>query len=363
MITKFKGIIFVAHNKNFKFMKKLFILIVILSFINLISFGQEKKEYKISGIAFYYIENLFDTIPGNNDRDFTPESKKNYDTEKYFHKINNMSYVISQLCLEETGFPPFVVGLCEIENRSVLEDLVKAQHIAKYNYQIIHQDGPDHRGVDVGLLYIPGVFSPENVKTYSVKDPENPEWTTRDQLLVSGSFDGEKMHFIVINWPSRSGGQKSSEPKRILAANVTRHIIDSILELDPNSKIFIMGDFNDDPINRSIKTILKTKSKKEEVVLPYLYNPMEKMYKDGIGSLAYQDKWNLFDQIIITPTLLSKDKTSYVYYQAGIFNKAFLMQPEGRFKGYPFRTYVGDTFMGGYSDHFPAYMLIIKEKK
>jgi hypothetical protein len=181
--------------------------------------------------------------------------------------------------------------------------------------------------------------------------------------LVSGSFDGEKMHIIVINWPSRSGGQKSSEPKRILAANVTRHIIDSILELDPNSKIFIMGDFNDDPINRSIKTILKTKSKKEEVVLPYLYNPMEKMYKDGIGSLAYQDKWNLFDQIIITPTLLSKDKTSYVYYQAGIFNKAFLMQPEGRFKGYPFRTYVGDTFMGGYSDHFPAYMLIIKEKK
>lgn len=342
-------------------MKHLILISLVLFFIFNNAYSQEKKQYKISCIAFYNIENLFDTIPGENDTEFTPQGNKNYNTEKYFHKINNMAYVLSQIGAETTGLPPFVIGLCEIENRSVLEDLVKAEPIAKYNYSIIHKDGPDHRGVDCALLYVKDVFKPTNINTYRVLDPENPKWNTRDQLLVSGIFENEIMHFIVIHWPSRRGGQKASEPKRFLAATVTRHIIDSLLNLDPNSKIFVMGDFNDDPTNKSIKNILKTKSKKEDTTIPYLFNPMETLYKKGIGSLAYQDKWNLFDQIIISPALVSKDKTKYTYYQAGIFNKPFLMQADGRFKGYPFRTYVGDTFTGGYSDHFPAYMFIIKE--
>jgi len=170
------------------------------------------------------------------------------------------------------------------------------------------------------------------------------------------------MHFIILHWPSRRGGEKRSEPKRAAAADVTRHIFDSILNINPNAKIICMGDLNDDPIDQSVKTHLNATGTKEEAILPKLYNPMEDLYKKGIGSLAYQDKWNLFDQIIMTPEFLKQDKTSYRFHQAFIYNKPYLMQKEGKFKGYPFRTYVGNTFMGGYSDHFPVYIYLIKEK-
>ncbi|MCK9255529.1 MAG: endonuclease/exonuclease/phosphatase family protein [Bacteroidales bacterium] len=343
-------------------MKKLVLLSVFLILIFSNLFSQEAKEYKVVSLAFYNVENLFDTIPGKNDREFTPVGNKKWDTPKYYAKLDTLASVISKIGRELTNTAPAVVGLSEIENLIVLEDLVEAKDIKKYNYQIVHFDGPDYRGVDCAFLYRPEYFTLTNVAMHSVYTPDDPGFRTRDQLLVSGVFDGEEMHFIVLHWPSRYGGEKRSAPKRFAAADVTRSIVDSILEINSKAKIVIMGDLNDDPDSKSVKNHLKTQYKKEKTKLPYLYNTMESLYRNGIGSLAYRDKWNLFDQIIITPEFLEKDKSSYRFYQAHVFNKSFLMQKEGRFKGYPLRTYVGDTYVGGYSDHFPTYIYLIKEK-
>jgi hypothetical protein len=345
-----------------KIMKRLILFIVALLLIGIVGFSQAEKEYKVGCIAFYNIENLFDTIPGVNDIEFTPSSEKQWNTEKYFQKMETMASVIVEIGADFTGTAPAIIGLSEIENITVLEDLVKAEPIKKYNYQIVHFDGSDNRGVDCALLYRPEFFTVTNTAMHLVRTPDDPDFRTRDQLLVSGLYDGEEMHFIVLHWPSRRGGEQRSAPKRAAAADVTRHIFDSILNINPAAKIICMGDLNDDPIDKSVKTHLNAVGNKEEAILPKLYNPMEELYKKGIGSLAYNDKWNLFDQIIMTPEFLKSDKSSYRFHKAHIYNKAYLMQKEGKFKGYPFRTYVGNTYMGGYSDHFPAYIFIIKEK-
>lgn len=344
-------------------MKRFFLIGSFFFFITYILNAQEAKEYKIACIAFYNVENLFDTIPGKNDVEFSPAGGKKWNTAKYYAKIDTLGSVINRIGREITNTAPAIVGVSEIENISVLEDLVKADGIKKYNYQIVHFDGPDYRGVDCALLYRPEYFTVTNTAMHNVYTPDDPKFRTRDQLLISGKFEGEDMHFIVLHWPSRSGGEKRSAPKRFAAATVTRNIVDSILNIDPNSKIVIMGDLNDDPDNKSVKKYMNTTSNKDKAQLPYLYNTMEPLFNKGIGSLAYQDKWNLFDQIIITPAFLNNNKSSYRFYQAYVFNKTFLMQKEGRFKGYPLRTYVGNTYVGGYSDHFPTYIYIIKENK
>lgn len=183
---------------------------------------------------------------------------------------------------------------------------------------------------------------------------------TRDQLLVSGMLDGEKIHFIVNHWPSRSGGEARSRPKRIKAAKLNKQIIDSLFSEDPYAKIITMGDLNDDPTSPSVKEVLKTKENREDVKLKELYNPMEEMHNKGIGTLAWRDSWNLFDQIILSKELLKKDYSSYRFYKAGIFNKSYLANPRGRYKGYPYRSFA-NGFTGGYSDHFPVYVYLIKE--
>lgn len=345
-------------------MKKLFLSLAICTFLGMGLYSQETKqtkEYKAGCIMFYNIENLFDTIPGSNDKEFTPNSEKQWNTKRYFDKMETLASVIVGVGADFTGTAPAIVGLSEIENITVLKDLVKAPSIEKYNYQIVHFDGVDYRGVDCALLYRPEFFTVTSTAMYHVYT-EDSMFRTRDQLLVNGLYDGEEMHFIILHWPSRRGGEKRSEPKRAAAADVTRYIVDSLLAQNPNAKVVCMGDLNDDPIDKSVKEHLNTADNKEGAVLPKLYNPMEELYKKGIGSLAYQDKWNLFDQIVITPAFLDKDKSSYRFYQAYVYNKPFLMQKEGKFKGYPFRTYVGNTYMGGYSDHFPTYIYVIKEK-
>lgn len=345
-------------------MKNIILSIILTLFVS-ISFAQEEKEYKVATIAFYNIENLFDTINDPNiyiNHEFSPESDKHWNTEKYFSKMDRMGGVINKIGADVTGSAPAIVGLSEVENMTVLKDLVAAEPIKKYDYQIVHFDGPDHRGVDCALIYRPEYFEVTNTAMYHVKKDDDPDWTTRDQLLVSGKLDGEDVHVIVLHWPSRRGGEKRSSPLREKAADVTRHIVDSLLEIDPNAKVICMGDLNDDPVNSSVKKHLNTTGKKEDAKDGILYNPMLNLYKKGVGSLAYRDKWNLFDQIIMSPGWLDKESKGYIHYKTFVFNKPFLMQKEGRFKGYPFRTYVGDTYMGGYSDHFPVYIYVIKEK-
>ena len=238
-------------------------------------------------------------------------------------------------------------------------------HCLLYDYGIIHFNSPDRRGIDVALLYRKAVFIPTNYTNkeliiYAQNDP-NKRVFTRDQLIVSGMLDGEMAHIIVNHWPSRSGGEALSRYKRIKAAKLNKRIIDSLHSDDPYAKIITMGDFNDDPTNESIKQVLATKANRKDVSLKDLYNPMEVLYKKGLGTLAWRDGWNLFDQIIISAELLKKDYSSYRYYQAGIYNKSYLATPRGRYKGYPYRSFANGSYTGGYSDHFPVYVYLIKE--
>ncbi len=332
------------------------------------SYGQQKKEYKVNTVAFYNLENLFDyeDDPITFDDDRTPDGRDHWTKEIYEAKLKNMAKVISEIGKEVTGTSPAIVGVCETENRRVLEDLLNQEPLLQQDYGIVQFDSPDRRGIDVALLYKKRLFTPTGYKAYPLIIYDNEDKSkriyTRDQLLVSGMLDGEKIHVIVNHWPSRSGGEARSRHKRIEAAKLNKRIIDSLFSDDPYAKIITMGDLNDDPTSPSVKKYLKAKGKREKVKIKELYNPMESMYKKGLGTLAYRDGWNLFDQIIISHELLKKDYSTYRFYKAGIFNKPYLANPRGRYKGYPYRSFANGGFTGGYSDHFPVYILLIKEK-
>jgi exonuclease III len=348
-------------------MRQVYFLLLILfySFFNV--FSQESKDYYTISIAFYNLENLFDTEndPQTFDDDYTPTGKYLWTEKKYKSKLNNISTVISQIGKDLSGKPPIIIGVCEIENRKVLEDLIAQKLLEPYSYGIIHVDSPDRRGIDVALLYRKEMFTPTNYKNFELVLYDDKETTrrvyTRDQLLVSGILDDEKIHLIINHWPSRRGGEARSRSKRIKAAQLNRSIIDSLFSKDPYAKIITMGDFNDDPTNLSIKKYLKTMNMKNRPSFKSLFNPMEKMHSRGIGSLAWRDGWNLFDQIILSSELTKTDFSSYRYYKAGVYNKSYLTQMEGRYKKYPYRF--STDSQDGYSDHFPVYIHLIKEKR
>lgn len=336
-----------------------------LTFTTSILQAQVKKTIKVACVGFYNVENLFDTINQENvnDEEFTPLGANKWNGEKYRIKIRNLAEVISQIGDEMVKGGPIIMGLCEIENRSVLEDLINEPLLKPMDYGIVHYDSWERRGVDVALIYQKAHFKVTNSYTVRLHNQKDTNFRTRDQLVVSGLFDGEPMHFIINHWPSRRGGEKRSEHLRVKAAMLCRSIADSIMAKDPNAKIVIMGDLNDDPNNKSVLKYLKAKKTIEETMPGDLYNPMYKLYvKDGIGSLAFRDSWNLFDQIIVSQPLVLKDLSSYRLLKARVFNKPFLQQKEGSFAGYPWRTYVGTSFSGGYSDHFPTYIFLVKEK-
>ncbi len=341
-------------------------LVVIILFAHKLQ-AQNEKKYLIRTVAFYNVENLFDTInhPFTFDDDRTPTGKDVWTQEKYADKLKKLSFVISEIGKDQGGILPAIIGVCEIENRMVLEDLVNQPLLRDHNYDIIHYDSPDRRGIDVGLIYQKSIFTPSNSNShrlliYEADDPAKRVYT-RDQLVVSGLFEGEQMHFIVNHWPSRSGGEARSSYKRESAARLNKKIIDSLYQIDPYSKIITMGDFNDDPTNKSIKKILGTRKDKNQTSIGELYNPMENMLKKGLGTLAYRDGWNLFDQIILSHGFVGNDYSTYQFFRAGIFNPDYLLTPSGQFKGYPYRSYDYGGYTGGYSDHFPVYVHFIKE--
>ncbi|MFZ4399696.1 MAG: endonuclease/exonuclease/phosphatase family protein [Bacteroidales bacterium] len=326
--------------------------------------AQQQKQAKVGCIGFYNLENFFDTIKQDNlnGEEFTPDGMYRWNTEKYNIKLKNMSEVISKIGDELVKGGPIIMGVSEIENRSVLEDLVIQPALKPMNYGIVHYDSPDRRGIDVGFIYQKQHFKVTKSYVVPLTMPDDTSFRSRDQLVVYGLFDGDPICVIVNHWPSRSGGEKKSEPKRERAAQVCRSIADSIMKKDPNAKIIIMGDLNDDPNNTSLLKFLKAKKTMEETKPGDLFNPMYKLFKDGIGSLAYRDSWNLFDQIIVSYPLIEKDKSSYRLYQAKIYNKNYLTTKDGQYTGYPWRTFSGTTFTAGYSDHFPSYIFLVKEK-
>lgn len=315
----------------------------------------------ISPVAFYNIENLFDTIdqPEVNDIEFTPSGSMKWGTMKYKAKLERMSYAISQIALDQSPVGAVIVGISELENRGVLEDLVSQPALKNRSYEIVHYDGPDRRGVDVALLYNPKYFIVTNSKSYRLQSPDTA-FRTRDQLMVSGYLQDEKVHVIVNHWPSRSGGELRSRPKRNEAAALTRSIVDSLFRIDPKARIIVMGDLNDDPYNESVATVLAAKEIKEEVKPGELYNVFWKSHRRGIGSLAYNDQWNMFDQIILSHELLHPGDSKLHLWKSEIFNRSFLIQQEGAYKGTPLRTHAGGVWLNGYSDHFPTIVYLIK---
>lgn len=336
---------------------------VMLVFTN---YAQEKRKFKVHTIAFYNVENLFDTINDPNKFDeASPIMEMKFNRQEvYKKKVKNMARVISEIGADVSNNSPAIIGLAEVENREVVEDLANDDALYKEDYGIVHFDSPDARGIDVALMYKKALFSPMDVSNHELKiydDITRKRVYTRDQLLVSGKLDGELIHIIVSHWPSRSGGEARSRPKRLAAARLNKRIIDSLQAIDPYAKIFSMGDLNDDPTNQSLKDILKAEKNKEDVQLKGIYNPMEGFFRKGLGSNAYRDAWSLFDQILITKPLLETDYSSFRFYKAGIFNKLYLTNKEGRYKGYPWRSFADGGFTDGFSDHFPVYVHIIKE--
>lgn len=330
----------------------------------------QQKEYKINTIAFYNLENLYDTEDDPNTFDHQNPiggMAKGEAERVYPLKLRNLAKVLADIGTDKSGYPPAIIGVCEVENYRVLEDLVNHPRLKPYNYGIVHHDSPDLRGIDVALLYRKDVFRVSYSKPHEVvlyRDNDRTERSyTRDVLHVKGLLDGEEMHFFVNHWPSRGGGEKKSEPGRLKAAQVARDVIDSLQRQDPNAKIMIMGDLNDGVTNKSVKNVIGAKRHRNEATLSIdIWNPFENIFYEGIGTIAWRDSWDLFDQIMISqPLALEKDFSSYRYYKAGIFNPPYLQNPRGRWKGYPYRSFDNEAWSNGYSDHFPVYIYIIKE--
>ena len=324
--------------------------------------SQEKQtsSYEVACVGFYNVENLYDTInePEVNDDDFTPKGSYRWNSKRYAEKLDRLAEVISLMGSEYTPDGPAIIGLAEVENKAVVYDLTQHTRIKNRAYSIVHYDSPDKRGIDVAFMYQPKYFKVESSSTHKLVIPNRDDFFTRDMLLVSGQFMGERMHFIVAHWPSRRGGEKRSSPLRQAAGQLAKSIIDSISSSEgSNAKVIFMGDLNDDPVNKSVKLHMKSTGQINEIVPECMFNPFEELYKKGIGTLAWQDAWNLFDQIILTPAF-ALNKSAFHFYRAVVFNKPFLVQKDGRFKGYPWRSYAGGSYQGGYSDHFPTYVLL-----
>ncbi len=343
-------------------MKKIFTLICLLGLLT--GNQAQKKEYRSAIIGFYNLENLYDTVNNSrtNDEEFLPGGVRNYNSAIYFDKLGKLATVISQMGAEVNPDGPAILGVAEIENDTVLHDLARQKLIEKRNYQIVHYDSKDIRGVDVALLYNPKYFKVEASDKLFVQLPGGTKdaYFTRDILWVKGKLDGETIHIYVNHWPSRSGGEQRSAPARNAAAQVCRNHIDSIAKTEPNAKVIVMGDLNDDPTNESVAVIINAKGREKDVSKGGMFNPWTELYKKGIGTLAYQDAWGLFDQIIISQPFLDKEQKGFFYYAQRIFNREYLVENNGRYKGYPMRTWDGNSYRGGYSDHFPTYLVMLK---
>ena len=359
-------------------MKRNFLkLFLTISIVSITSFAHaENEDYQVRCVAFYNLENLFDTIhdEGKNDYEYLPDGGMKWTSFKYEQKIEKMAYAISQLGTDVDPRGAACVGVSEVENIGCLYDLCRELK-EKYNrtYEPILLEGPDRRGVDVGFLYNPTMFKPLAVKGYELNAhyADGGVVKTRLQLWISGymlddnrKIVMDKIHISVNHWPSRYGGEESSRPTRDTAAMLCKKVCDSIYAREPKAKIIVKGDLNDDPYNHSCAEVMGAKKKRNEVKPQGFFNTMWQFLSRGIGSLCYQGSWNLFDQIIISEPLMNAkiEDGKWVYWKAQIFNKPFLTVQEGKDKGTPLRTVKSGVWQNGYADHYPTMIYLIKTK-
>ncbi|MCF8381022.1 MAG: hypothetical protein K9H49_15715 [Bacteroidales bacterium] len=337
------------------------LLFIILSFISIPLFSQKALKSTFTIIS-YNVENLFDTIdnPDFIDEEFTPGSDKKWNSEKYYKKLDDLGAVLSSQNKKEL---PEIIGLMEVENRAVLEDLVATKSLKDGNYAIIHEEGKDARGIDVALLYRKDELSSVKFESIPILFPFDSSTTTRDILHVWGKTeDGQNMHFFVNHWSSRIGGNKETEPKRMYAAVSLRRQLDLLYSKENDPRIVIMGDFNDEPTNRSLMSILMAGNKYKNIETGDLYNLFyDKHNVLNEGSYNYRNNWNMLDQIIVSYNLINqKDRYSCNYDSGKIIKEDFMIFINEQGQEVPNRTYGGPNYYGGISDHFPVTVVFEK---
>ena len=327
-----------------------------------------QKKFSVYAIGFYNVENLFDTThdEGKNDYDFTPTGSYQWNEMKYRHKLHNMASVLAEMgtdVLPNVGCA--AIGLAEVENDHVMNDLTAQPELAARGYKYVHIEGPDHRGIDCALIYNPKLFTVRDTKLvpYVYDLPKDSTRATRGFLTVSGTLTGEHVTIIVCHLPSRGAGSYYRE----LGGKQVKALKDSLLREDPKVKVLVMGDMNDDPTNKSMYECLSAKPEIKEVGSNDMYNPWYNvLVKEGTGTLQYQGKCNLFDQIIMTPNLLNKagkrDFSELKFWKNQIFRRDYLLQESGKYKGNTKRTTAGGVWLDGYSDHLPVVTYFVKQQ-
>ena len=328
----------------------------------------QEKKFGMYAVGFYNQENLFDTIhdEGKNDYEYLPEGAMKWNGMKYFAKLKNMSTVLAEMGTDRLpGVGAAVIGVSEVENSRVLADLVAQPKLKERGMKFVHIEGPDLRGVDCALLYNPRFFTPEKsfLQPYIYEEKDSAR-RTRGFLAVQGKLAGDDVTFVVCHWPSRAAVSYYRER----AGEQVRALTDSIRKASPDMKIIVMGDMNDDPFSPSMAKALGAKRKMEDVDKGDFYNPWwDVLVRKGQGTLMYDGKWNLFDQIVLSPGLLNrdgkKDYSSLKYFKNEIFMRNYLFQTEGRYKGNTKRTHASGTWLNGYSDHLPVLVYLVKELK
>jgi predicted extracellular nuclease len=335
-------------------MKHLNLVFFTFAFAFLVSFSADKynRKHNIT-VVFYNVENLFDTqnTPGGNDAEFTPEGANKWTKDRYIKKVEDISKVLSSVNKNEL---PEIIGLCEIENRKVLDDLVKTKQLSGGNYKIEHYESPDFRGIDCALLYRPDEFRVIKSAPFHVSFTDDPKFTTRDILYVKGETKNhEEFNIFVNHWPSRIGGLEQTEPKRVAVARLLKSKIDSVLTVNPNANILVMGDMNDEPSNKSLNEILAAKS--PDTKKAALVNLMFPVLKSKKGSYNYRGNWNMLDNIVVSAGLLDNSGFQCVEKQGFVFHEKW-MEYDKNGEISPNRTYSGTNYYGGVSDHFPVFV-------
>ena len=325
-----------------------------------------QKKYAVYGVGFYNQENLFDTChdEGKNDYDFLPNGSYKWDKLKYTHKLHNMARALADMGTDMLPNGCAVIGLSEVENSRALDDLVAEPELAARGYRYAHIEGPDRRGVDCAMLYNPTLFTLRDVKLvpYVPELEQDSTFMTRGFLIVSGQMADEHVTVIVCHWPSRFSGSFYRE----CAGRQVKVVKDSLLRDDPDCKVLVMGDMNDDPMNRSMAVELGARKTIQEMGDGDMFNPWWKILESGTGTLSYQGSWNLFDQIVMSPNLIdrtgTKDYSKLTYLKCQIQRRDYLLQSEGAYKGSPKRTTAGGVWLDGFSDHLPVVVYLVKEK-